>query len=137
MRSILCLALVFVLAGCREKVMPGSNAAEASAEQLAALQAGNSRLAAKLTAYSAETKKLPETLAALKAWATSANAWDAEDEKALADPWGNPVVYSVVVTIGLTYTIRSAGPDKKDKTADDLTYDSRDRKTMTFKARND
>jgi hypothetical protein len=136
MRSILWLALVLLLAGCRDKVMPGSNEAEASADQLAALHAGNQRLAAKLDAHAAETKKLPETLPALKAWAEG-KGWDAADDAALLDPWGNAVTYSVIVTIGLTYTIRSAGPDKKDKTADDLTYDSRDKRTLTFKARND
>jgi hypothetical protein len=136
MRSILCLALVVLFAGCRDKVMPSSKSAEASAEELAALQAGNLRLAAKLDAYSAETKKLPDSLAALKAWGAG-KGWDAADDAAMSDPWGNPVTYSVIVTIGLTYTIRSAGPDKKDKTPDDLIYDNRDRSTMTFKARNE
>jgi hypothetical protein len=136
MRATLCLALALVLVGCRDKIMPGSRAPEASPEQLATLQAGNSRLAAKLVQHGAETKKLPENLEALRAWAGASKTWDAEDDRALNDPWGHPVVYSVVPTIGLTFTLRSLGPDGKDKTPDDLTYDSRDGKTLTFEARN-
>jgi hypothetical protein len=129
------LGLAVFLTGCRDKVMPGSGAPDASPEQLAALHAGNQRLAAKIQQHVAETKKVPETLDALKAWATAAKSWEPDDERSLLDPWGNPLVIGVI-PIGITYTLRSAGPDKKEKTTDDLYYDSRDKGTKTFKERN-
>ena len=137
MRATVLLTVAVLLVGCRDKVLPGSKIPEVTAEQLAALQAGNTRLAAKLAAYAAETKKLPDTLEALRTWAKSSNTWDPEDDKAMNDPWGNPVVFSQVPTIGLTYTIRSAGADQKIKTTDDLIFDNRDKTTMTFKERNE
>ena len=48
LRAVLCLVSLVLVGGCRDKVMPSANVKEASPEQLAALHAGMTRLAAKI-----------------------------------------------------------------------------------------
>jgi hypothetical protein len=135
-RTSWLLVLSALLFGCsRESPMPTLSESGPSQQQVDALHAANTRLAAKITQMFTETKKLPETMDALRAWATGANSWTAEDEKLLGDPWGRPVFLGINAVFN-TFTIRSSGPDRTDKTPDDLIYDSRDKSTKTFKDRN-
>jgi hypothetical protein len=136
-RAFLALGVTVLLTACgKGLVLPGSGAPDATPQELASLHAGNQRLAAKLVQHEAATKKLPENLEQLKAWATAEKTWEPDDERSLTDPWGNALVLGVIPIGRTTFTLRSSGPDKKEKTSDDLYYDSRDKGTKTFKERN-
>lgn len=133
MRALLLVGVAVFLAGCSGERTPVRRKGEASPEELQVLHAGNERLAAKVTQYITQTKKTPSTLDEVKAWAGA--SWDASDDAAMVDPWGNKLLVHIPLSsTGHAVTLRSKGPDGKNSD-DDLTYDSRDQQTRTEEQR--
>jgi hypothetical protein len=135
MRALLLVGLAVLFAGCSksEERLGRRREAEATPEQVAALHAGNERLAARVNQYIQETKKTPANLDEVKTWAGA--RWDVDDDRALSDPWGNRVLLNVQLSsTGHALTLRSWGPDGKTSD-DDLKYDSRDKATKTEEQR--
>ena len=134
MRTFLLVSVAVLLLGCsksEDKVAPSRRGeAEATPEQLQVLHAGNERLAAKVNQYIQETKKTPaNSIDDVKTWAGA--KWETDDDRALTDPWGNKILLHVQLSsAGHAVTLRSKGPDGKTS-PDDLTYDSRDKATLT------